>query len=99
MCASPRSTGTSARRRISRNSSKNLAVIRSLTTDRAPIFQTPDAGTEEKMATGQATEAAKPGWLGNDGNAACRHFFPALKGRVAEDAQLHTALAKPARLG
>jgi len=50
------------------------------------------------MATGQATEAAKPGWLGNDGNAACRHFFPALKGRVAADAQHHTALAKPARL-
>ena len=32
------------------------------------------------MATGQATEAAKPGRLGNDGNAACRHFFPAPEG-------------------
>jgi len=29
------------------------------------------------MKTGQATEAAKPGWLGNDGNASRLHFFPA----------------------
>jgi len=32
------------------------------------------------MATGQATEAAEAGSLGNDGNAARRHFFPAPKG-------------------
>jgi len=29
--------------------------------------------------TRQTAEAAKPGWLGNDDNAACRHFFPALR--------------------
>ena len=39
------------------------------------------------MTTGQATKAAKAGGLGNDGNAACCHFFPALKGRVAADAR------------
>ena len=32
------------------------------------------------MLTGQATEAAKAGGLGNDGNAACQQFFSAPKG-------------------
>ena len=46
------------------------------------------------MMTGQTTGAAKPGRLGKTGNASCHHFFPALKGRVAADAQLHTVLGK-----
>ena len=40
------------------------------------------------MATHQATEAAKAGRLGNDGNAVCRHFFPARMGRVVADDRL-----------
>jgi hypothetical protein len=39
------------------------------------------------MAIGQTTGEAKPGWLGETGNASYRHFFPALKGRVAADAR------------
>jgi len=50
------------------------------------------------MATGQATEVAKAGRLGNDGNAACRHFFPALEGRVAVGTQLGTTFGKAASL-
>ena len=50
------------------------------------------------MATGQATEAAKASCLGNDGNAACRHFFPALRVALRRTPAVVAALGKAASL-
>ena len=50
------------------------------------------------MATGQTTFAAKPGGLGQNGNAACRHFLPALRVALRRTPAVVASLGKAASL-
>ena len=50
------------------------------------------------MVTGQATEAAKPGRLGNDGNAACHHFFLARRVALRRTTAVVASLGKASSL-